>query len=111
MRTTNIPSTKDTASKDTTSHSGENGSSATAKMASAAHSAVDIAAANLEQAEKALKEARAAAGQKVHDSAKQAQSFSEDALASVKAYIDLYPLRSVGIALATGFLVSSLLKK
>ncbi len=103
MNATNHPTGNDT----TTEHS----ASATAKMASAAHAAVDIAAANLEQAEIALREARAAAGEKVHDGAKQAQSFSEDAVKSVKVYIDLYPLRSVGIALAAGFLLSSLLKK
>jgi len=89
----------------------DNDISATAKLALAAHAAVDIAAANLEQAEQALKEARIAAGQKVNDGARQAQSVSEDAVGAVKAYIDLYPLRSVGIALAAGFLLSSLLKK
>ena len=88
-----------------------NDSSTTAKVASAAHNAVDIAAANLEQAEKALREARVAAGHKVHDAAKHAQSVSEDAVGTVKAYIDLYPLRSVGIALATGYLLSALLRK
>ena len=102
MRATTTPSAQD---------AGDNDLSSTAKLASAAHAAVDIAAANLEQAERALREAQIAAGQKVHDGAKQAQSYSEDALASVKAYIDLYPLRSVGIALAAGFLISSLLKK
>lgn len=102
MRTTTNPSAIETV---------ENDGSTTAKLASAAHAAVDVAAANLEQAEKALREARIAAGQKVHDGAKQAQSISEDAVASVKAYIDLYPLRSVGIALAAGFLISTLLKK
>lgn len=95
----------------TTGHSTENDNTATAKMASAAHTAVDIAAANLEQAEKALRDARTAAGHKVNETAKQAQSYSEDALASVKTYIDHYPLRSVGIALATGYVLSSLLKK
>jgi ElaB/YqjD/DUF883 family membrane-anchored ribosome-binding protein len=85
--------------------------STTAKVASAAHTAVDVAAENLAQAEKALREARAAVGEKVTDTAKQARSYSEDALESVKVYIDLYPLRSVGIALAAGFLLSSLLKK
>ncbi len=98
----NTPSANDTTDNDI---------SATAKLASAAHAAVDIAAANLEQAEQALKEARIAAGQKVNDGAKQAQSISEDTISAVKAYIDLYPLRSVGIALAAGFLISSLLKK
>jgi ElaB/YqjD/DUF883 family membrane-anchored ribosome-binding protein len=85
--------------------------SATAKVASAAHTAVDVAAENLAQAERALREAQAAVGEKVTDTAKQARSISEDALESVKVYIDLYPLRSVGIALAAGFLLSSLLRK
>lgn len=102
MIATNTPSANDTTDNDI---------SATAKLASAAHAAVDIAAANLEQAEQALREARIAAGQKVNDGARQAQSYSDDAIAAVKAYIDLYPLRSVGIALAAGFLISSLLKK
>jgi ElaB/YqjD/DUF883 family membrane-anchored ribosome-binding protein len=102
MRATTTPSAVDTA---------DNDPSTTAKLAAAAHSAVDIAAANLEQAEQALREARVAAGQKVHDGARQAQSLSEDAVSSVKAYIDLYPLRSVGIALAAGFLISSLIRK
>ena len=107
MRATDIPSAQST----TSNQSADNSGSTTAKMASAAHSAVDIAAANLEQAEKALREARTAAGEKVHDSAKQAQSYSEDAVATVRTYIDLYPLRSVGMAVAAGFLLSSLLKK
>jgi ElaB/YqjD/DUF883 family membrane-anchored ribosome-binding protein len=85
--------------------------STTEKMANAAHHAVDIAAKNFEQAEKALREARVAAGHKVAETAGQAQSLSEDALASIKAYVNLYPLRSVGIALASGFLLSALLKK
>jgi ElaB/YqjD/DUF883 family membrane-anchored ribosome-binding protein len=83
----------------------------TEKLASAAHQAVDIAAKNLEQAEKALREARVAAGQKVAEKAEQAQSLSQDALAAIKAYVNLYPLRSVSIALASGFLLSALLKK
>lgn len=99
---TNTPSANDTTEHDM---------SATARLATAAHAAVDIAAANLAQAEQALKEARIAAGQKVDDGAKQAQTMSEDAVSAVKAYIDQYPLRSVGIALAAGFLISSLLKK
>jgi ElaB/YqjD/DUF883 family membrane-anchored ribosome-binding protein len=86
-------------------------SATTAKVASAAHTAVDIAAENVAHAEKALRDARAAVGEKVTETAKHARSYSEDALESVKAYIDLYPLRSVGIALAAGFLISSLLKK
>jgi len=89
----------------------EGESSTTAKLAIAAHHAVDMAAANLEQAEKALREARASAGLKVDDTAKQAQTISEDALGVLKAYIELYPLRSAGIALATGFLLSALLRK
>lgn len=93
-----------------TSNSG-NGTSTTEKVASAAHQAVDIAAKNLEQAEKALREARIAAGHKVAETASQAQSLSEDTLESIKAYVNMYPLRSVGIALATGFLLSALLKK
>ena len=95
----------------TAGKSTEGDASTTAKMASAAHSAVDIAADNLEQAEKALREARAAAGEKVQDGAQQAKAYSEDAVSSVKTYIDLYPLRSVGIAVAAGFLLSSLLRK
>lgn len=90
---------------------GQTSGSTTAKLASAAHSAVDIAAANFEQAEKALREAQAAAGQKLHDGADRAKSYSADATDTVKTYIDLYPLRSVGIALAAGFLLSSLLRK
>lgn len=86
-------------------------SSTTAKVASAAHSAVDIAAENLANAERALREAKVAAGEKVSETAHQAKSYSEDALATVKTYIHLYPLRSVGIALATGYLLSALLKK
>lgn len=102
MIATNTPSANDTTGND---------GSTTARLTSAAHAAVDIAAANLEQAELALREARIAAGQKVEDGTRQAQSYSEDAVAAVKAYIELYPLRSVGIALAAGFLISSLLKK
>ena len=82
----------------------------TAKVASAAHSAVDIAAENLAHAEKALRDARLAAGEKAIDTARLAKAYSEDSLESVKTYIHLYPLRSVGIALAAGYLLSALLK-
>lgn len=82
----------------------------TAKVASAAHSAVDIAAENLAHAEKALREAKVAAGEKVSETAHHAKAYSEDALATVKTYIHLYPLRSVGIAIATGYVLSKLLK-
>ncbi|MEZ5572530.1 MAG: hypothetical protein R3E64_10960 [Halioglobus sp.] len=99
------------AVENSTADSKEAESSTTAKLAIAAHNAVDIAAANLEQAEKALREARASAGLNVDETVKQAQSLSEDALGTVKAYIELYPLRSVGIALATGYLLSALLRK
>ncbi len=95
----------------TTADDREGESSITARLAIAAHNAVDMAAANLEQAEKALREARASAGLKEDETAKQAQSISEDALGLVKAYVELYPLRSVGIALATGYLLSALLRK
>jgi ElaB/YqjD/DUF883 family membrane-anchored ribosome-binding protein len=91
--------------------SGVNAGSTTAKVATAAHNAVDIAAENLAAAEKALREARIAAGQKASDTADQAKSFADDAVTSANAYIKLYPLRSVGIALATGYLLSALLKK
>ena len=87
----------------------ESVSSTTAKVASAAHTAVDIAAENLAHAEKALREARVAAGEKLTETAKHAKSYSEDSMETVKAFIHLYPLRSVGIALATGYLLSALL--
>lgn len=83
----------------------------TEKMASAAQTAVDVAAENLAHAEKALREAGSAVGEKVADTARHAQSHSEDALATVKTYINLYPLRSVGIALAAGYLLTSLVKR
>lgn len=85
-------------------------SATTAKVASAAHTAVDIAAENFAHAEKALRDARVAAGEKMSETAAQAKSYSEDAVATVKTYIHLYPLRSVGIALAAGYLLSALLK-
>ncbi len=109
---TSVPSAQTQPSKTSTARTHNEGLDATtAKVASAAHAAVDVAAENFAQAEKALREARAAVGEKVTDTAQQAHSYSEDALESVKAYIDLYPLRSVGIALAAGYLISSLLKK
>lgn len=95
----------------TTGGGTENFSTTTAKITSAAHTAVDIAAENLAHAEKALREARISAGEKVSETAQQAKSYSEDALATVTAYVGHYPLRSVGIALAAGFLLSALLKK
>ena len=99
-----------TSEKSSASHGGSE-SSTTEKMANAAHQAVDIAAKNLEHAEKALREARIAAGHKVADTADKAQSLTEDTVESIKAYVNLYPLRSVGIAVAAGFLLSALLKK
>lgn len=112
MRATTTASATDSSkNRSAAGNTDESGASTTARMASAAHSAVDIAAANLEQAEKALKEARETAGEKVHGGAQQAKAYSEDAVAGVKTYIDLYPLRSVGIAVAAGFLLSALLRK
>jgi ElaB/YqjD/DUF883 family membrane-anchored ribosome-binding protein len=84
---------------------------ATEKIAAAAHAAVDIAARNLEQAERALREARMAAGEQAADAALRAQAISEDTLATVKAYINDNPLRAVGIAFAAGYLLSALLKR
>ena len=86
-------------------------SPATSKLAAAAHSAVDIAAQNFAQAEKALREARVAAGIKVSETAEHAHDYSEAALADMKAYVERYPMRSVGIALATGFLLSAVLHR
>ncbi len=86
-------------------------SSTTDRMAQAAHNAVDIAAANLAQAEEALREARHAAGITASESARQAQAVTEESLNSAREYIQANPLRAVGIALAAGFLTSVLLRK
>ena len=85
--------------------------STTSKAAAAAHSAVDIAAANLEKAEQALREARAAAGINAEEAARQAQRYSEDAVASVKRYVHEKPLQSVGIALAAGYLLALITRR
>lgn len=83
----------------------------TAKAAAAAHSAVDIAAANLEKAEQALREARAAAGETAGDAAREAQRYSEEAVSSVKHYVHEKPLQSVGIALAAGYLLAVIMRR
>lgn len=105
---TNNPTSRQDAQ---TGNISDNFGATTAKVASAAHTAVDIAAQNLAHAEKALREARITAGEKVAETAEHAKAYSEDAVATVKAYVNLYPLRSVGIALAAGFLLSSLMKR
>lgn len=92
-------------------HAGHSHDSATARVAEKAHSAVDIAAANLEQAEKALHEARLAAGHKAEHAAQDARVYADQTVSSVKSYINEHPVKSVGIALAGGFLLSALLKK
>ena len=91
--------------------SGADEASQTAKIAAAAHSAVDTAANNLQKAETALREAREAAGLRLHESTQDARNASDDAVQSLRTYIDRHPLRSVGIAFAAGYLVSALLKK
>ena len=83
----------------------------TAKVAEAAHHAVDIAAANLAQAEEALREARRAAGITVTDTAQQAQAATEESLDSIREYVQANPLKAVGIALAAGYIASVLLRK
>jgi ElaB/YqjD/DUF883 family membrane-anchored ribosome-binding protein len=83
----------------------------TDKLASAAHSAVDAAADQLAKAEHALKEARATAGFKMTNTAEQAWMISADAKARVRGYIHRFPVRSLGIALGTGYVVSALLRK
>ncbi len=83
----------------------------TARVAEAAHAAVDIAAANLAQAEEALREARRAAGITVTEKAHQAQEATEESLHAITEYIQANPLRAVGIAAAAGFLTSILLRK
>ena len=108
MTPTHRPSTQATDSM-TVSNSAD-APSTTTKMASAAHSAVDVAARNFEQAEKALREARAAAGDKTSETAKRAQSLSADAAASTKAYVETNPMRSLGVAVASGYLLSVVLK-
>ena len=83
----------------------------TSKAAAAAHSAVDIAAANLEKAEQALREARAAAGDNAGEAARQAQRYSEEALSSITRYVHEKPLQSVGIALAAGYLLALITRR
>ena len=86
-------------------------SSTTARVAEAAHAAVDAAAANLAHAEKALREARANAGLTASEAVHHAQVATEDTLASARRYIEENPLRAVGIALAAGYLASVILRK
>jgi ElaB/YqjD/DUF883 family membrane-anchored ribosome-binding protein len=83
----------------------------TAKVAEAAHRAVDIAAANLAEAEEALREARRAAGITATETAQKAQAMSEESLESLRAYVQANPLKAVGIAVAAGYLTAALLKK
>lgn len=85
--------------------------STTAKVAEAAHHAVDIAVANLTQAEEALRDARRAAGITVSDTAQQAQDAAEDSLDTLREYVQANPLKAVGIAVAAGFITSVLLRK
>ncbi len=92
------------------SHAGDDAST-TDHMAQAAHATVDKAAANLAQAERALREAQIAAGTKVSDMSEQARQMGSESLSSVRKYVDQYPVRSVGIAFATGYLLSVILKK
>ncbi len=83
----------------------------TARVAEAAHAAVDIAAANLAQAEEALREAQRAAGITVTEKTQQVQAATEESLHAITEYIRANPLRAVGIAAAAGFLTSILLRK
>ena len=83
----------------------------TDRVAEAAHAAVDIAAANLAQAEEALREARRAAGITVTEKAHQAQEATEESLHANTEYFQANPLRAVGIAAAAGFLYYILLRK
>ncbi|MCB1679960.1 MAG: hypothetical protein KDI16_14855 [Halioglobus sp.] len=85
--------------------------STTDQVAQAAHAAIDKAAANLAHAERALREAQAAAGVKVSEVSTQARQLGGDSLASVRQYVHEHPARSVGIAFAAGYLLSVLLKK
>lgn len=95
---------------DTKYHAGGD-TSTTDHMAQAAHAAVDKAAANLAQAERALREAQAAAGIKISDMSEQARQIGNESLSSVRQYVDQHPARAVGIAFAAGYLLSVLLKK
>lgn len=107
--TTNIPAAE--TSTERLANPTPHNASTTDRVAEAAHTAVDIAAANLAQAEEALREARHAAGLTAQETARQAQAVTEESLQSAREYIQANPLRAVGIALAAGFLTSVILKK
>lgn len=94
-----------------TEHQAGADTSATDHMAKAAHAAVDKAAVNLAQAERALREAQTAAGIKASDMSEQARQIGSESWSSVRHYVDQHPARSVGIAFATGYLLSVILKK
>lgn len=86
-------------------------STTTDHVAKAAHASVDKAAANLASAERALRDAQEAAGVKVSDMSAQAQQIGLESLSSVRKYVGQHPVQSVGIALASGYLLSLILKK
>jgi ElaB/YqjD/DUF883 family membrane-anchored ribosome-binding protein len=98
-------------SSDSKTDSAAADSSTTARMATAAHSVVDTMGSNLEHAESSLRDAGEAAADKASEAIRQAKSYSEDAVSSVTEYIHLYPLRSMGIAVAAGYLISALTRR
>lgn len=100
------------ATNENTSQAGKSdGYSTTDHVAQAAHEAVDKAASNLAHAEAALRDAQKAAGVKVGNAAAQAGQMSQESVSAIKRYVNHNPVQSVGIAFATGYLLSVLLKK
>ena len=92
-------------------HEADGDASTTAHLAEAAHAAVDKAAANLANAERALRDPHASAGIKISDISSHAQQVGSESLSSMNSYIERNPTRAVGIAFAAGYLLSVILKK
>ena len=98
-----------TVSSSNTTHKSE--ASRVDRIAGAAHTAVDKSASALAQGEHALRGAQETAGAIATEAADQIHRYSDQSLSDIKHYISEHPAKSLGIAIAGGFLLSNLLKR
>ena len=83
----------------------------TDKASEAAHGAVDKASQSAAQIERKLRDGTEVSEQKLRELSDKAQAASTDGLAKVQTYIQENPLKALGIALASGYIISQLFTK
>ena len=83
----------------------------TAKVADAAHNAVDNIAASSARLEKNASQGSAAALEQAEEIARHARESGQDYLDKASHFVHEHPIQALGIAFASGYVVSRLMSK